>query len=904
MQYRLALRLFVGIIFAFCFLPVASATTVTAQVMDANSALYRNCTGSANFTGQNTVPGAGPYTLNGSPFQTVVPIFCDGAGNFTVSLSDNNVISPTPSQWNFSICTAIGAFPGPVICFNSLITITGATQNVTAALQASATLLPTSGGGGGTPGGTNGQTQFNFGGAFQGTAGELVATAFTGADICAQINDAVSNLPAAGGTILVPGGNYTACAGSGGIGITLNKHVILKGVGSASPSSVSGPTTINLAAGVTGIDITTADKSSVRDLYLLSASSGAGTDDGIRVRAGSVTLRGVTVKHFGRYGINVDGGNSGGSADLWHFEDVEAGNNFSDGFHWSTPCSDNNLGTGIQLNAFVNGGWGYRIDCGQGNQFITTHSTQNVLGGIFVASSNEKFYNTYIETGVGSSFVIDTGLTDIDVTFEQFGQPTTITNPIPTNSANHITYSGVDNFQVQNGLFLGSEPGGVNNKTYMERVDGATGELNLFSYTDAAFLFRYLPTTKWQFNSKVTTTSTGILPGLNVGILTGDPSTLTNGDMWYDTVSNKFRCYENGGSTNCIGGGGSVTHSAGPLTAGQIVIGNGAADITVDPSTSSDGAGNVIGVSFQTSGVNGGFTGVEGTGAALTPGATLDLLYPDSTNHCWHQNNNNVDRGCIPGSSGAGIGSYIGTPVVADFSQASQASFLMRLHNLTADGTTKGGVTIFQANNGDFSIDKNNDTGTTITGDLTFFQDGSLELSGNGDATNGQTSILTILNSSTVDFQMSARTGKTGVTGSPRLIWKGRSSGQAVLKVADAAGTPNDIQLPTTTGTSGQNLQTDGANPQVTSWVTPVKSYNHSGTLQTVSHMVQDSCTLGTDCGVTLASSAVYTNSTSYTCVCDDATAINACRVNQTSGSAFTITGNGTDVIRYVCVGN
>lgn len=124
---------------------MAQHTTVSAQVKDANNSLYRNCTGSANFIGQNTVPGAGPYLLGGGVFQTVVPIACDGSANFQISLADNNQITPTPSQWSFAICSAIGAYPGPPICFTALITITGATQSITTNLQSVAALLPTSG---------------------------------------------------------------------------------------------------------------------------------------------------------------------------------------------------------------------------------------------------------------------------------------------------------------------------------------------------------------------------------------------------------------------------------------------------------------------------------------------------------------------------------------------------------------------------------------------------------------------------------------------------------------------------------------------------------------------------------------------------------------------------------------
>lgn len=89
----------------------------------------------------------------------------------------------------------------------------------------------------------------------------------------------------------------------------------------------------------------------------------------------------------------------------------------------------------------------------------------------------------------------------------------------------------------------------------------------------------------------------------------------------------------------------------------------------------------------------------------------------------------------------------------------------------------------------------------------------------------------------------------------------------------------------------------------VTVGTTPL--YNASGTEQVgAPHIVQDTCTLGTNCGVTLSGSAAYTNATSYTCTCQDETAIVSCKVAQTSGSAFTITGTGTDVIRYSCAGN
>lgn len=47
-------------------------------------------------------------------------------------------------------------------------------------------------------------------------------------------------------------------------------------------------------------------------------------------------------------------------------------------------------------------------------------------------------------------------------------------------------------------------------------------------------------------------------PGFNVGSLSGDPSTPTNGDMWYDSSGNKLRARINGASVDLgAGGGGS-----------------------------------------------------------------------------------------------------------------------------------------------------------------------------------------------------------------------------------------------------------------------------------------------------------------------------------------------------------
>lgn len=81
-------------------------------------------------------------------------------------------------------------------------------------------------------------------------------------------------------------------------------------------------------------------------------------------------------------------------------------------------------------------------------------------------------------------------------------------------------------------------------------------------------------------------------------------------------------------------------------------------------------------------------------------------------------------------------------------------------------------------------------------------------------------------------------------------------------------------------------------------------TYDHSGNQLVNSHIVQDSCVLGTSCAVTFASTSVFSSSGSYTCVAEDEGGIFATKVVQASGTSMTITGNGTDTIRYHCAGN
>jgi hypothetical protein len=114
-------------------------TTVTATpVQDPNSVAYVNGTYNISYVPATTgLNKAGNYAIAPAAVSGTL----DSFGNMSVQLIDNSQVSPAGSQWRFSICSASG-----VTCFSVNITISGASQDITAALKAAAAILPSTGG--------------------------------------------------------------------------------------------------------------------------------------------------------------------------------------------------------------------------------------------------------------------------------------------------------------------------------------------------------------------------------------------------------------------------------------------------------------------------------------------------------------------------------------------------------------------------------------------------------------------------------------------------------------------------------------------------------------------------------------------------------------------------------------
>jgi hypothetical protein len=131
----------------------------------------------------------------------------------------------------------------------------------------------------------------------------------------------------------------------------------------------------------------------------------------------------------------------------------------------------------------------------------------------------------------------------------------------------------------------------------------------------------------------------------------------------------------------------------------------------------------------------------------------------------------------------------------------------------------------------------------------------------------------------------------------------GSATGCVAMVEASTAGTPtsgSDYIRADSTAHQFLYSVNGGAESKL---VTPL--YSTGGTLQASPHLVNGSGSLsGGTLVVTLTGSAVFSSSSSYVCSPDDSTGINGIEVTYTSGSSFTLTGTGTDSVRYTCVGN
>lgn len=227
----------------------------------------------------------------------------------------------------------------------------------------------------------------------------------------------------------------------------------------------------------------------------------------------------------------------------------------------------------------TNGSW-YIKASGSGNTGWTLVSTTTALSGSGTTGTLAKFT---AGTTIGDSIVSESStlltvagretLNGITINTDATGTVASLT-AAATFTKNDTNTRSFDVVRIKPTLNTGgSNTGTTINMLSIDSTNTATTGLSvnlLYAQyggslkfgVDSSGAITFATGVRQVFPSSSTVTS------LNIGQLAGDPSSAVNGDISYNTNTNKFRCYENSAWTNCIG----ATPS---LTSTQLAFGDG-----------------------------------------------------------------------------------------------------------------------------------------------------------------------------------------------------------------------------------------------------------------------------------------------------------------------------------------
>ena len=116
-------------------LSFAQTTTVSATVTDSDNTLWANGTVSVQFVPNPLQSSLNAYRINGAPLSSAVimqgPISLGSGGSFSTTVYDNTQVTPSGSQWQFTVC------PNAISKCGSVTTVvSGSGQSITTLVDA------------------------------------------------------------------------------------------------------------------------------------------------------------------------------------------------------------------------------------------------------------------------------------------------------------------------------------------------------------------------------------------------------------------------------------------------------------------------------------------------------------------------------------------------------------------------------------------------------------------------------------------------------------------------------------------------------------------------------------------------------------------------------------------------
>ena len=228
------------------------------------------------------------------------------------------------------------------------------------------------------------------------------------ADSTVAIQAALDSLPANGGEVYAPTGQYRVTAG-----LVASKRVRFVGTGYSFLLASASPCVIVKASTVTGPVLTlSASASTVENISFLGEVGNTG--DGILIRAGRCTLRDVSVFQMGNDGIRIGTDSGNENCNLWYLDNVKTKSNGQHGLHLSEGAgalADANAGTCVNIDTQSNGAAGVYINGSQLNTFVGGAYQNNVTYGIHLSqyASYNVFSGGDSEANTISNVRIDSG---------------------------------------------------------------------------------------------------------------------------------------------------------------------------------------------------------------------------------------------------------------------------------------------------------------------------------------------------------------------------------------------------------------------------------------------------------------------------------------------------------------